>query len=80
MPFVYRSSQDELDYLVDDAGMSVVFREEDGAIPDVSIPSLTWAELKPVRDVQSGPRREDARCSRSESSRYIWPPLAGPKL
>ena len=31
VPFAYRSTSDELDYLVADAGMSVLFVEDDGA-------------------------------------------------
>ena len=31
VPFAYRSTSDELDYLVEDAGMSVLFVEDDGA-------------------------------------------------
>jgi long-chain acyl-CoA synthetase len=45
VPFAYRSTQDELDYMVEDAGMSMVFIEEDGFRPKSAIPSFTWVEF-----------------------------------
>jgi long-chain acyl-CoA synthetase len=45
VPFAYRSTQDELDYMVEDARMSVVFVEEDGIRPTNGIRSLTWLEF-----------------------------------
>lgn len=44
VPFAYKSTPDELDYLIEDAGMSVLFVEEDGARSSTSVPSITWGE------------------------------------
>lgn len=44
VPFSYRSTQEELDYFVRDARMSVVFTEEDGARPTKDVLSLSWVE------------------------------------
>jgi long-chain acyl-CoA synthetase len=44
VPFAYRSTSDELNYLVADAGMSVLFVEEDGAHSSTSVPSYTWRD------------------------------------
>ena len=45
VPFAYRSTQDELDYMVEDARLSVVFVEEGGIRPTNGIESLTWLEF-----------------------------------
>jgi long-chain acyl-CoA synthetase len=45
VPVAYRSPPDELDYLADDAGMSALFCEQDGARPSRGLPALTWAEF-----------------------------------
>ena len=46
VPFAYRSTQDELEYLAEDARMSVVFIEADGARSEAGrIPCVTWREF-----------------------------------
>ncbi|WP_166903483.1 AMP-binding protein [Mycobacterium sp. DL440] len=46
VPFAYRSTSDELDYLVKDAAMSVLFMEDDGARSSTPVPTLSWGEWK----------------------------------
>ncbi len=61
VPFAYRSTQDELDYLVDDASLSIVFNEPDGAQPRHGIPSLTWSEFtNRLRGYDAAPATADA--------------------
>jgi long-chain acyl-CoA synthetase len=44
VPFAYKSTSEELDYLVDDADMSVLFVEDDGARGSTPVPTITWGE------------------------------------
>jgi acyl-CoA synthetase (AMP-forming)/AMP-acid ligase II len=50
VPVAYRAKADELDYLVDDAGMSVVVVEDDGYRPQGSVQVLTWTEFAALSD------------------------------
>jgi len=45
VPFAYHSTQDELEYLAEDAELTALFREADGAIPTKPIISMTWDEF-----------------------------------
>jgi long-chain acyl-CoA synthetase len=44
VPFAYRSTAAEVDYLVQDAGMSVLFIEDDGARSSTPVQTLTWRD------------------------------------
>lgn len=44
VPFAYRSTPDEIDYLVEDAGMTVLFVEDDGARSTKGLTTLTSSE------------------------------------
>jgi long-chain acyl-CoA synthetase len=46
VPFSYRSTQDELDYMVRDAGLSLVFVEEDGPRPAGGGRALSWVDVR----------------------------------
>jgi long-chain acyl-CoA synthetase len=60
VPFGYRSTRDEMEYLAADARLSVVVREEDGAEPR-GVTSLTWAEFeRRAASYEIPPPRADA--------------------